>query len=299
MVKIRFKKKRQLGTVNFLGRPLLTRSVNVRFKSRPHTSPAFGSFLSIPKPTSVSLFSPSMKRPAASFYGDSDKDGVMNAFDCAPRNPRRQGPQHIPANAVMGRVIEGKPQLITSIPANVVMGRVIEGKNNQTQQMQENRAQIMRALKEENVGIGRQFSETRSTPASQLEAYKALKERSQSIPAAKFQAYKAALELKAKSQSMPAAQFQATNIARSKPIGGLKREWSAVKQNKTIKDIGNSPMKVMRNPAATFAQQWANKIGGTYQIRTDAQGNQYGGIITSQGNFIDEWDLYRHGRLTR
>ena len=27
------------------------------------------------------------------FMGDKDKDGVMNMFDCAPNNPRKQGPQ--------------------------------------------------------------------------------------------------------------------------------------------------------------------------------------------------------------
>jgi len=35
-----------------------------------------------------------MNRPATVFYGDSDKDGVYNGLDCAPRNPKKQGPQH-------------------------------------------------------------------------------------------------------------------------------------------------------------------------------------------------------------
>jgi len=35
-----------------------------------------------------------MNRPALKFYGDSDGDGVMNGFDCAPNNSRKQGPQH-------------------------------------------------------------------------------------------------------------------------------------------------------------------------------------------------------------
>ena len=34
------------------------------------------------------------KKPAAAFWGDPDKDGVINAFDCAPHNPRKQGPEH-------------------------------------------------------------------------------------------------------------------------------------------------------------------------------------------------------------
>ena len=36
-----------------------------------------------------------VNKPVKHFMGDKDKDGVMNMFDCAPNNPRRQGPQHI------------------------------------------------------------------------------------------------------------------------------------------------------------------------------------------------------------
>jgi len=46
------------------------------------------------KPIAAPLWAKAPKRPAAAFWGDTDKDGVMNAFDCAPRNPRRQGPEH-------------------------------------------------------------------------------------------------------------------------------------------------------------------------------------------------------------
>jgi len=105
MVKLKFKARRKLGTVNFLGRPSPHSSVRLsrplRFKTKPnrfktkHTAPAFGSFLSIPKVRSVSIFSRGINRPAASFYGDSDGDGVMNGFDCAPFNPRKQGPEHV------------------------------------------------------------------------------------------------------------------------------------------------------------------------------------------------------------
>ena len=89
MTKLKFKRrlvKQNIFNLN-RGRPL-------RFVSSGHTSPAFGSFLNIPRVRSVSLFSPSMKRPALSFYGDSDKDGVMNGFDCAPFNKKKQGPEH-------------------------------------------------------------------------------------------------------------------------------------------------------------------------------------------------------------
>jgi len=34
------------------------------------------------------------KKPVKYFMGDKDKDGVMNMFDCAPNNPKKQGSQH-------------------------------------------------------------------------------------------------------------------------------------------------------------------------------------------------------------
>lgn len=86
MVKLKFKRrpvKQNIFSLN-KGRPF-------RFVSSSHTSPSFGSFLSIPKPN----FNRSLlKRPALSFYGDSDEDGVMNGFDCQPFNKRKQGPGH-------------------------------------------------------------------------------------------------------------------------------------------------------------------------------------------------------------
>ena len=103
MVKIKFKKssarlaRRALGTVKFFGAPRMIskhqHSKPLRFKTK-HTSPSFASFTNIPRPTSVSIFAPSMNRPALKFYGDSDGDGVMNGFDCAPFNSKRQGPEH-------------------------------------------------------------------------------------------------------------------------------------------------------------------------------------------------------------
>ena len=89
MVKLKFKRrpiKQNIFNLN-RGRP-------IRFVSSGHTSPAFGSFLQIPRVRSIGSTRSTMKRPALSFYGDSDGDGVMNGFDCAPFNPRKQGPEH-------------------------------------------------------------------------------------------------------------------------------------------------------------------------------------------------------------
>ena len=96
MVKIKFKKrvvpKKRTSTVNFLGRPMTKRKPMPRVKG--YSKLRFADSIAVPRPTSVSLFSPSMNRPAKRFYGDADRDGVMNAFDCYPRNKFKQGPQH-------------------------------------------------------------------------------------------------------------------------------------------------------------------------------------------------------------
>ena len=90
----RLVRNKPLGQVQFFGTPRLgVRPRTLKFKTK-HTSPMFGSFLSIPRPSSVSIFSRGINRPAASFYGDSDGDGVMNGFDCAPNNKKLQGPEH-------------------------------------------------------------------------------------------------------------------------------------------------------------------------------------------------------------
>jgi hypothetical protein len=75
---------------------------------KKHSQPALGTFLSIPKPRSLSMLAPIPRRPALSFYGDKDRDGVMNGFDCAPNNRRRQGPAHEEAKTEM-TVIRSTP----------------------------------------------------------------------------------------------------------------------------------------------------------------------------------------------
>jgi hypothetical protein len=52
-----------------------------------------GAAISIPQRTSTSLWTSHIK-PAASMWGDKDRDGVMNGFDCQPRNKKKQGPEH-------------------------------------------------------------------------------------------------------------------------------------------------------------------------------------------------------------
>ena len=63
------------------------------------------------KPIAAPLFAKAPKRPAAAFWGDADGDGVINAFDCAPRNPRRQGPWHKKIT-VYGSKEDGRTELV-------------------------------------------------------------------------------------------------------------------------------------------------------------------------------------------
>jgi len=60
-----------------------------------HNDSSLASSLNIPHKSSTSLFESSMtNRPVARFWEDKDKDGVMNGFDCEPRNKRKQGLMH-------------------------------------------------------------------------------------------------------------------------------------------------------------------------------------------------------------
>ena len=55
----------------------------------------------------------------------------------------------------------------------------------------------------------------------------------------------------------------------------------------------SGPRIGMPNPATIYAKNYADKFGGTYVTRTDTQGNQSGGVISSTGRYYDEWSLYR------
>jgi len=89
MVKIKFKKRAgPKRRMNFLGISMIKRKPMPKIKG--YSNLRFADSVTIPRPISVSLFSPSMNRPATSFYGDIDRDGVMNAFDCQPNNKHKQ-----------------------------------------------------------------------------------------------------------------------------------------------------------------------------------------------------------------
>ena len=47
------------------------------------------------KPKSISILYPiNANKPVKRYWGDYDKDGVINGLDCAPRNPKKQGEWH-------------------------------------------------------------------------------------------------------------------------------------------------------------------------------------------------------------
>jgi hypothetical protein len=98
------KRKHPINRINFL----IGNSPKRKFQQ--HTAPSFGAFLNIPRPKSTSIFSPVGKRPASIFYGDHDKDGVMNGFDCQPRNKWMQGPEHKKIQTQVANAIINKPK---------------------------------------------------------------------------------------------------------------------------------------------------------------------------------------------
>ena len=60
-------------------------------KVKGYNNLMYGSSLSIPKRSSTNMFMPMGNRPAAAFWGDSDRDGVYNGFDCQPNNRYQHG----------------------------------------------------------------------------------------------------------------------------------------------------------------------------------------------------------------
>lgn len=98
------KRKHPINRINFL----IGNSPKRKFQQ--HTAPSFGAFLNIPRPRSTSIFSPVGKRPASIFYGDHDKDGVMNGFDCQPRNKWMQGPEHKKIQKRVANALINKPK---------------------------------------------------------------------------------------------------------------------------------------------------------------------------------------------
>jgi len=46
------------------------------------------------------------KKPVKRYWGDSDKDGVINGLDCEPRNKKKQGPQHEDENKMNDKQFE-------------------------------------------------------------------------------------------------------------------------------------------------------------------------------------------------
>ena len=73
------------------------------------------------KPIAAPLWAKAPKKPAAAFWGDADKDGVYNAFDCAPRNPRRQGPQHLHYINSEGKRIKHPAKVIKETDEEVIL----------------------------------------------------------------------------------------------------------------------------------------------------------------------------------
>lgn len=83
-----------------------------RPKISTHVYSKLGSSLFTPQPRSTNMFAPVGNKPAASFWGDSDRDGIMNGLDCAPYNKRKQGM----SPAVMAAKSGGMKYIMPVIP---------------------------------------------------------------------------------------------------------------------------------------------------------------------------------------
>lgn len=59
-------------------------------------------------------------------------------------------------------------------------------------------------------------------------------------------------------------------------------------------DRDRTPMTGMPNPASVHCEA----LGGSLEIRTDADGGQYGMCRLPNGRICEEWALYRDGECT-
>lgn len=74
---------------------------------------------------------------------------------------------------------------------------------------------------------------------------------------------------------------------------GLTREQCLEKRTSIIKESTKSSVGIA-NPASTFCEE----NGGTLEIRSDPDGNQFGVCIFADGTFCEEWEFFR-GTCTR
>jgi len=82
-MKIKFKKKKQM----------VFKPIRLKYIGGSHKHPIVKPRSIIPR--STSLFAPlSFNKPVKSYWGDYDKDGVINGLDCQPRNKFKQGAGH-------------------------------------------------------------------------------------------------------------------------------------------------------------------------------------------------------------
>lgn len=61
--------------------------------------------------------SPIRKSDIRKSFGDYDKDGVINMFDCSPRNKRKQGPEHNWSRMMMFKIRDESDSVEDSIMA--------------------------------------------------------------------------------------------------------------------------------------------------------------------------------------
>ena len=88
MINVKFKKKKRVLKPGYSLDP-----VKLKFIGGSHKHPVLKPRPIVPR--STSLFAPvKYNKPVKRYWGDYDKDGVINGLDCEPRNKFKQGPQH-------------------------------------------------------------------------------------------------------------------------------------------------------------------------------------------------------------